>query len=79
LSRLIVESLLTQAFREKLEIRFSHYNNFDELPGRIIFMMTLDTCNASAEMDIDEAKEHSQISTSTTSREKTSLTSQLQR
>lgn len=57
LSRLIVESLLTQSFREKLEVRFSHYDSFEELPGSIIFMMTLDTCNASVEMDIDGAKE----------------------
>ena len=57
LSRLIVESLLTQSFREKLEVRFSHYDDFDELPGHVIFMMTLNTCNASVEMDIEAAKE----------------------
>jgi hypothetical protein len=56
LSCLVVELLLTQSFREKLEVRFSHFDKFDELPGHIIFMMILDTCNASVKMDIESAK-----------------------
>lgn len=56
LSRLIVESLLTQKVRDNLDDRFSHYDDFDELPGQVIFMMTLDTVNASAEMDVEGAK-----------------------
>jgi hypothetical protein len=52
LSRLTVESLLTASLREKLETRFSHYARFHNLPGQVIFMMVLDTCNASTELDI---------------------------
>ncbi len=53
LSRMVVESLLTAAFREKLDTRFSHVSDYDELPGQILFMMTLEACNASANMDVE--------------------------
>jgi hypothetical protein len=56
LSRLVVESLLSVEFREKLRVRYSHHPGFRTLPGQIIFMMVLDTCNASVEMDIEGAK-----------------------
>ena len=55
LSRLAVEALLSVSLREKLETRFSHYPRFQNLPGQIIFMMVLDTCNASAEIDVEGA------------------------
>lgn len=53
---MIVESLLTQKVRDSLDDRFSHYDDFDELPGQVMFMMTLDTVNASAELDVKGAK-----------------------
>ena len=34
---------------------FSHVNDFDDLPGHIYFIMTLETCNASTSLDIDSA------------------------
>ena len=58
LSRLAVESLLSSGFREQILNRFSHEDNFDELPGQVYFMMAMDTCLASASVDIDGAKAH---------------------
>ena len=56
LSRMTAESLLNSGFSEKLDARFSHVKDFDELPGQIIFMMTLEACSASANLDIKGAK-----------------------
>ena len=56
LSRLAIDVLLTVSLRERLKTRFSHVPGFDELPGQIIFMMTLEVCNVSANMDIAGAK-----------------------
>ena len=56
LSRTVVESLLTETFQEKLEIRFSHREDFENLPGSCLFMMALETCNASVFHDIEGAK-----------------------
>jgi hypothetical protein len=57
LSRLILESLLSDAFREKIRVRFSHDAEFEDYPGSVYFMMALDTCNASVLHDVDRAKE----------------------
>ena len=46
LSRTVVESLLTDTFQEKIEIRFSHRDDFETLPGSCLFMMAMETCNA---------------------------------
>ena len=56
LSRLVVESLLSASFREVIKTQFSHYENFDDLPGQIYFMMILDACNTSAAIDIEGAE-----------------------
>jgi hypothetical protein len=56
LSRTVVESLLTEAFQEKIEIRFNHRDDFDTLPGSCLFIMALETCNASVFHDIEGAK-----------------------
>ena len=55
LSRLVVESIVTTSFRRKVETRFSHEEDFDDLPGQVYFMMILEACNASASLDIDGA------------------------
>ena len=55
LSRLVVESIVTTSFRRKVETRFSHEDDFDDLPGQVYFMMILEACNASASLDIDGA------------------------
>ena len=56
LSRTVVESLLSESFQEKIEIRFSHLDNFETLPGSCLFIMALETCNASAFHDIEGAR-----------------------
>jgi hypothetical protein len=55
LSRLVVESLLTSAFYEKIFIRFGHRTDFKTLPGSCLLLMALETCNASVSHDIDGA------------------------
>ena len=55
LSRLAIEALITAPLREKVAIRFSHIDDFEDLPGQIYFMMILDVCHASEAMDIDGA------------------------
>ena len=55
LSRLAVEACVSVSLREKIAIRFSHTPDFDELPGKIYFMMILGTCHASASLDVKGA------------------------
>ena len=56
LSRTVVESLLTESFQEKIEIRFSHRDDFELLPGSCLFIMAMETCNASVFHDVEGAK-----------------------
>jgi hypothetical protein len=55
LSRLVVESLLTSAFYEKISICYGHRDDFNILPGSGLLMMALETCNASVSHDIEGA------------------------
>lgn len=55
LSQLVIESLISTPFRETIKTRFSHYDDFDDLPGQVYFMMVLDACNTSAAIDIEGA------------------------
>jgi hypothetical protein len=55
LSCLVVESLLTSNFYEKIVIRFGHRDDFKNLPGSGLLMMALETCNASVSHDIKGA------------------------
>ena len=57
LSRLAFEACVSVSLREEIAIRFSHTPDFDELPGQIYFMMILETCHASASLDINGAQE----------------------
>lgn len=57
LSRLVVESMLTSTFYEKIFIRYGHRDDFKLLPGSGLLMMALETCNASVSHDIDGATE----------------------
>lgn len=57
LSRLCVECLLLDGFRENIINRFSHLPLFDDLPGQVYLMMVLDTCLASASVDVDGANQ----------------------
>ena len=56
LSRGVVESFFSESFLEKIEIRFNHLDDFDTLPGSCLFMMALETCNASVFHDVEGAK-----------------------
>jgi hypothetical protein len=55
LSRLVVESLLSSAFYEKIFIRYGHRKDFKRLPGSCLLIMALETCNASVSHDINGA------------------------
>jgi hypothetical protein len=57
LSRLVVRSLLTKSFYNKIVIHYGHLNDFEDLPGSCLFLMALETCNASVFHDVDEARE----------------------
>jgi hypothetical protein len=54
-SRLAVESCISPALRAKVDVRFSHTDDYDELPGQVYYMMVLECCHASASMDVDTA------------------------
>ena len=56
LSRLVVESLLTPALLERILTRFGNDPDFETYPGQVLFMMALDTCNASVQRDIAGAQ-----------------------
>ena len=45
--------LESPSFHEVIKIRFSHYEDFDDLPGQVYFMMIIDDRNISDEIDIE--------------------------
>ena len=56
LSRLVVESLLTPSLLERIYTKFGNDDKYETYPGQILFMMALDTCNASVQRDIAGAQ-----------------------
>ena len=56
LSRLVVESLLSPTLLERIVTRFGNDSDFETYPGQVLFMMALDTCNASVQRDIAGAQ-----------------------
>ena len=56
LSCLVIESLVSPSFREFIKIYFSHYDDFDNFPGKVYFMMILDVCNTSDAIIIEGAE-----------------------
>ena len=56
LSRLVVESLLTPSLLERVFTRFGNDHEFESYPGQVLFLMALDTCNASVQRDIAGAQ-----------------------
>ena len=56
LSRLVVESLLSPTLMERIVTRFGNDDDLEFYPGQILFMMALDTCNASVQRDITGAQ-----------------------
>ena len=53
---MLVLSLLTSAFGEKLETRFEHRPDFEYLSWACLFIMALGTCNASVTHDVEGAR-----------------------
>ena len=56
LSRLVVESLISSSLMERIITKFGNDEMFETYPGQILFMMALDTCNASVQRDIAGAQ-----------------------
>ena len=54
-SCLAIEGLIYIFYRETVNTRCSNNKYFDELPGKIYFMMVLSVCNTSASIDIESA------------------------
>jgi hypothetical protein len=53
---LVVESLLTSAFHEKIVICFGQQSDFKDLPGLLLFFMALETCNSSVSYNVNKAE-----------------------
>ena len=56
LSRLVVESLISSLLMERIVTKFGNDEMFETYPGQILFMMAIDTCNASVQRDIAGAQ-----------------------
>jgi len=52
LSRLVVTSILSPTFLNKVYIRFGHILKYQHYPGSVLLMMVLETCHASTSHDI---------------------------
>jgi len=52
-SRLMIESHLSKTFRSKLQVGFGNLKQFNICPGSVLFLMALETCNASVALDIE--------------------------
>ena len=55
MSRILFESLVTPEFYEKNFIRYGHQDNFHKIPGSVLVIMALETCNSSVSHNIDGA------------------------
>jgi hypothetical protein len=56
MTRLAVESRLTEKIRDAIRTRYDHDPAFYDYPGPVLFMMALDLCNTSQSFDIDGAQ-----------------------
>jgi hypothetical protein len=56
MSRLVVETRLTERMRDSIHTCFDHDPSFYDYPGPVIFMMALDIYNASQSYDIEGAQ-----------------------
>jgi hypothetical protein len=56
MTRLAVESRLTEKIRDAIRTQYYHDPAFYDYPGPVLFMMALDNCNASQSFDIDGAQ-----------------------
>jgi len=53
---MLVFSLITSTFREKMEIRFDNRVDLEYLSGACLFVMALETCNASVAHDMSKGQ-----------------------
>jgi hypothetical protein len=58
LSRTLIEEKLSPTMRERIRVRYDHLDDFFDIPGSVIFVMSLDICNASQSFDIEGALEN---------------------
>ena len=57
LSCVLIKSLLIVRFSEKLIlVCFFNATDYDDLPGQVLLMMTLEACNTSANIDVKGIK-----------------------
>jgi hypothetical protein len=56
LTRLVVESRLTEKILDEIHTRYNHDPLFYDYPGQAIFMTPLEICNASQSYDIEGAQ-----------------------
>jgi hypothetical protein len=56
MSRLVVESRLTERMIDSISTRFNYDPSFYDYPGHVIFIMALDICNASQSYAIEGAQ-----------------------
>ena len=45
---MVIKYLVLLSFFGVIKTRFSHYENFDNFPDQVYFMMILDACNTSS-------------------------------
>jgi hypothetical protein len=55
ISRLVVESLVSEKLRERMRVCYYHHMEYLDFPGGVFFMTSLDICNASVYFDIEGA------------------------
>jgi hypothetical protein len=56
LTRLVIESRLTEKMRDAIHTRYDHDPRFYDYPGPVIFMMALSICNAPRSYDMEGAQ-----------------------
>ena len=56
LSRLVVESLVAPSLMEQTTTKYGNDEDYESYPGKILFMMALDVCNASVQRNIAGAQ-----------------------
>ena len=53
LSCLVIESLVSPSLGEFINTCFSQYEDFNNFPGQVYFIVIIDACNASASIVIE--------------------------
>jgi hypothetical protein len=56
MTRLVVESRLTETMKDVIRTHYDHGPEFNGYPGPVVFIVALDICNASQSFDIEVAQ-----------------------